>query len=132
MKTMSSERFAAISSSGKTAVDDRLREAFDDGGLADAGLTDEHRVVLGAAREDLDGLLDLVGAADHGVEGSTGGQGREVGTEAVEHRGVGIGVVVIRVGPVLGRHAGVADGLAHALRERVGRDAGAREHLTGR
>jgi hypothetical protein len=29
----------------------RLRQALDDGGLADAGLADEHRVVLGAAAE---------------------------------------------------------------------------------
>ena len=36
---------------GHVAVDDVLRQAFDDRGLADAGLTDEHRVVLGAAAE---------------------------------------------------------------------------------
>ena len=34
---------------GHFAVDDALREAFDDGGLADAGLADQHGVVLGAA-----------------------------------------------------------------------------------
>src|SRR5207302_10075304 len=28
------------------SLDDRLRQTFNDGGLADAGLTDEHRVVL--------------------------------------------------------------------------------------
>ena len=33
---------------GHVALDDALREALDDGGLADAGLADEHRVVLGA------------------------------------------------------------------------------------
>ena len=37
-------------------------------GLADAGLADEHRVVLGAAREDLDDALDLLRAADDRVE----------------------------------------------------------------
>ena len=35
---------------GHVLADDALGEAFDDGGLADAGLADEHRVVLGAAR----------------------------------------------------------------------------------
>ena len=34
---------------GHVALDDALGEALDDGGLADAGLADEHRVVLGAA-----------------------------------------------------------------------------------
>ena len=39
---------------GHFAVDDALREAFDDGGLADAGLADEHGVVLRAALQHLD------------------------------------------------------------------------------
>ena len=34
---------------GHVVGDDRLGQALDDGGLADAGLADEHRVVLGAA-----------------------------------------------------------------------------------
>ena len=37
-----------------------LGEALDDGGLADAGLAEEDRVVLGAAGEDLDDALDLL------------------------------------------------------------------------
>ena len=36
------------------AVGDAPGQTLDDGGLADAGLTDEHRVVLGAPRQDLD------------------------------------------------------------------------------
>src|SRR6185436_14416027 len=36
--------------------------------LAYAGVAEQHRVVLRAAREDLDRLLDLIGAADHGIE----------------------------------------------------------------
>ena len=39
---------------------DALRETLGDGGLADAGLADEHRVVLRAARQDLHDALDLV------------------------------------------------------------------------
>ena len=45
-----------------------LREPFGDRGLADAGLADQHRVVLRAAREDLDDAADLLVAADHRVE----------------------------------------------------------------
>ena len=50
------------------AVHDALGEALDDRGLADAGLTDQHGVVLRAAQQDLDGLLDLECAPDHRVE----------------------------------------------------------------
>ena len=50
------------------AVDDALRQTFDDRGLADAGFADQHRVVLGAALQHLDRAADLVVAADHRVE----------------------------------------------------------------
>ena len=50
------------------AVDDAERQPLHDGGLADAGLADQHGVVLGAARQDLDGPPDLLVAPDHGVE----------------------------------------------------------------
>ena len=50
------------------AVDDALRQAFDDRGLADARLADQHRVVLGAALQDLDRAADFVVAADHRIE----------------------------------------------------------------
>ncbi len=50
------------------AVDDAQREALDDRGLADARLADQHRIVLGAAREHLDGAADLLVAADHRIE----------------------------------------------------------------
>ena len=53
---------------GDVAADDRLREALDAGGLADAGLADEHRVVLGAAGQHLHDALDLVLPADHRIE----------------------------------------------------------------
>ena len=50
------------------AVDDAQRQALGDGGLADAGLADQHGVVLGAAGQHLDGAADLLVAADHRVE----------------------------------------------------------------
>jgi hypothetical protein len=53
---------------GHLAVDDALGQALDDGGLAHAGLADQHRVVLGAALQHLDGAADFLVAADHRVE----------------------------------------------------------------
>ena len=50
------------------AVDDAQREALGDGGLADAGLADQHGVVLGAARQHLHRAADLVVAADDRVD----------------------------------------------------------------
>ena len=53
---------------GNVAAHDALGEPFDDGGLADARLADEDRVVFGAPREHLDDAADLVVAADDRVE----------------------------------------------------------------
>src|SRR5690625_7305495 len=50
------------------ALDDGLSEPLDDGGLADAGLADQHRVVLGAAAEYLHDPVDLLGPADDRFE----------------------------------------------------------------
>ena len=58
----------ALERLGHFAVDDALREAFDDRGLAHARLADQHRIVLGAALQDLDHAADLVVAADDRVE----------------------------------------------------------------
>ncbi len=53
---------------GHVAVDDPLRQALDDRGLADTGIADQHRVVLGPPGEHLDHAADLLVAADHRVE----------------------------------------------------------------
>ncbi len=50
------------------SFDDAICESLDDGSLADAGLPDQNRVVLGAAREDLDDTADLLVTPDHRVE----------------------------------------------------------------
>ena len=50
------------------ARDDALGEAFDDGRLADAGLANQHRIVLRAPRKHLYQAADFFVAADHGVE----------------------------------------------------------------
>jgi hypothetical protein len=50
------------------ALDDLARQALGDRGLADAGIADQQRVVLGAAAQDLDGALDLAVAADQRID----------------------------------------------------------------
>ena len=50
------------------ALDDPLCEAFGDGRLTDAGLTDEARVVLGFPAQDPDDVSDLVVTADDRVQ----------------------------------------------------------------
>ncbi len=49
-------------------VDDALRQALGDGGFTHAGLADQHRVVLGAPLQDLDGATDLVVTTDDRVD----------------------------------------------------------------
>ena len=71
-------------SSGTWFDGDAGGEALDDGGLADAGLADQHRVVLRAARQDLHDALDLGLATDHRVELALGGELRQVAPELVE------------------------------------------------
>ena len=60
------------------AIDDAQRQPFDDGGLADAGLADQHGIVLGAPRQHLDGAADFVVAADHRIELAGAGIGGQV------------------------------------------------------
>ncbi len=50
------------------AADDALGQTLDDRRLADARLADQHRVVLGLARQDPDRPADLGVTADHRVE----------------------------------------------------------------
>ena len=86
-------------------------EALDDGGLADAGLADQHGVVLRAARQDLHEPLDLRLAADDRVELALGRLLRQVAAELVEE---------LRVLRLLARGAG--------SRRRALPPAGAGEH----
>ena len=64
----SASSFLSFEALRHVAVDDALRQALDDRGLADARLADQHRIVLGAARQHLDGAADLLVAADHRIE----------------------------------------------------------------
>ena len=58
----------ALERFGHFARNDSLGQAFHDGGLADAGFTNQHRVVLGAPLQHLDRAANLIVAADHGIE----------------------------------------------------------------
>ena len=64
------------SDSGHVAGDDALGQPLDDGGLADAGLADEHRVVLGTPGQHLHDPADLGVAADDRVELALAGRAR--------------------------------------------------------
>jgi hypothetical protein len=76
---MSSAMTALVAQAlGHVAVDDALGETLDDGGLADAGFADQHRVVLGAAGKDLDDAADLLVAADDRVDLARAGARGEV------------------------------------------------------
>ena len=79
----------ALERLGDVVDDDLLGQALDDGGLADAGLADEDRVVLLAARQDLHHALDLLRAADDRVELLLARLLGEVATELVEHERAG-------------------------------------------
>ena len=83
---------------GDVARDDPLREALDDRGLPDAGLADQHGVVLRAAGQHLDHAPDLVVAADHGVELAAAREVGEVAAVALEDLVLLLGV---RVGDAL-------------------------------
>ncbi len=72
----------------------RWRQALDDGGLADARLADEHRVVLRAARQHLDDAADLLVAADDRVELALARQLGEVAAVALERLVLALGVLV--------------------------------------
>ena len=80
---------------GHVARDDALGEALDDRGLADAGLADQHRVVLGAAREHLDHAADLVVAADDRVELALAGELGQVAAVLLERLVAVLGVRVV-------------------------------------
>ena len=106
---------------GHVALDDAAGQALDDGGLADAGLADEHRVVLGAARQHLDDPADLLVAPDDGVDLPGARRLGEVAAVALE--GLVLLLGVLRGDPVAA--ADLLHGGEHLLaaRRRGGRPA---------
>ena len=106
------------------ALDDALRQALDDRGLADAGLADQHRVVLGAPRQHLDGAADLLVAADHRIE-----------LALLRRRGQVARILLQRVVAVLGGRRGRRPALADLLDRAVQRlrgHAGVGQHARRR
>ena len=75
------------------ARNDATGQAFDDGGLADARLADQHRVVFRAPREDLDRAPDFLVASDDRVELSGPGRRRQVAPVFLEGLVAVLGVV---------------------------------------
>ena len=80
------------------AGDDFLRQAFDDGGFANSGLTDQDGIVFRAAAKDLDHALDLALAADDGIEAAFLGEFREITSERFQRRGLGFALRFAVVG----------------------------------
>ena len=76
-----------LEQAGHVVLGDALGQALDHGGLAHAGLAHQHRVVLGAAGQDLHDPLDLGLATDDRVELVFFGVLGEVAAELVEHLG---------------------------------------------
>ena len=79
---------------GDVAGDDALGEPLDDRGLADAGLADQDRVVLGAPGQHLDHAADLVVAPDHRVELALLGRLGQVAPVGLERLVLVLGVLV--------------------------------------
>ena len=69
---------------GHLAGNDALGQGFGHGGLADAGLTDQHRIVLAAARQHLDQAPDLRVPTDHRIKAAVAGGGGEIAAEALQ------------------------------------------------
>ena len=53
---------------GNVTGNNALRESFDDGGLADAGFADQHRIILRASRQNLHHAANFFIAANHRIE----------------------------------------------------------------
>src|SRR5690606_8713643 len=78
------DQLLVLEALGDVARDDALGEPLHNRRLADAGLTDEHRVVLRAPGEHLADATDLAVATDDGVELAAAGALREVDAELLE------------------------------------------------
>ena len=108
-----------FSAFGHFAVDDALRQALDDRGLAHARLADEHRVVLGAPLQHLDHAADLVVAPDHRVELALAGALGEVDGVFLERFALPFGILRIDAGAAAHRLDGFLQRLAMSGRTRA-------------
>ena len=69
---------------GHIAGNDLLGQTLDNGGLADTRITDQRRVVLGTAGQNLNDTLNLLGAADNRVQLALLGSGGQVAAKLAE------------------------------------------------
>jgi len=103
---------------------DAQRQPFGDRGLAHARLADQHRVVLGPARQDLDGAANFLVAADHGVELAGLGRLGQVAREFLQR------IIAVFGARRIGGAA--AAQLVDRAVQRLGAHAGGRQRLAGR
>ena len=87
------EQLLVLQALRHVAIDDTQGQPLGDGGLADAGLADQHGVVLGPPRQDLDDPADLGVTADDRVEAPLTGTAGEVDAVLLERlvRALGVG-----------------------------------------
>ena len=90
---------------------DALRQALDYGRLADAGLTDEHGIVLGTAAQDLDDAANLLVAADDRVQLAGPRLRREIATVLLQGRVRGLRVLAGHALPASDARERLQDGL---------------------
>jgi hypothetical protein len=124
---------------GDIVLRDAQGQALHDRGLADAGLADQHGVVLAPAGEDLDGLLDLVRTPDDGVDAPGRRLGGQVTAELVERRGLRAAVLLrllrhglaeqLRCAGVAQRGGTPAAGAAEHDPDGAGAEAAVRAHV---
>ena len=114
------DKVAVAQGARHVAGHDTLGDALDDGRLADARLADEHRVILGAAGQDLNGTADLVGTANDRVE--LAGAGKVTYIAAVLFQCLKLRLVLGR------RHAVIATQLLVDLLDALLGDAGVAQH----
>ncbi len=69
---------------------DLLGQPLHHGGLADAGLADQHRIVLGATAQHDHDAFDLLRTSDHRIELAFRGFGGQIAPELVEDGGTGL------------------------------------------
>ncbi len=101
---------------GNLTVDDSLREAFDDRGLAHARLADQHRIIFRSALQNLDRATNLIVATDHGIELAGSGSRGEIDRVLLERL---TGLLRVGVGNLLAA-AHVLDGLFNRATNRTG------------
>ncbi len=86
--------FLVLQSLRHILIDDAPGESLDDGGLADAGLADEHGIVLRASREHLDDAANLLVASDDRIELAAARELREVAAVLLERLVFGFGILI--------------------------------------